>query len=63
MVGKWLGNIQSCLVLLVTRKKQGACKKTSMEPCRKFASSGDLPTYLPEHREKPHPKAPGWPGR
>ena len=21
------------------------------------------PTYLPEHREKPHPKAPGWPGR
>ena len=42
---------------------QGALKKTREAPCRKFASSGDLPTYLPEHHEKPHPKAPGWPGR
>ena len=42
---------------------KGALKKTREAPCRKFPSSCDLPTYLPEHCEKPHPKAPGWPGR
>ena len=41
------------------RLRKGHAKKTPMEPCRKFASSCDLPTYLPEHREKPHPKGAG----
>ena len=43
--------VQSAFFFQKYESHQGALKKTREAPCRKFASSGDLPTYLPEHRE------------
>ena len=62
----YLGNVLILEVIyLPGGKLKGHAKKRAWNHDENLpALATYLPTtYLPEHREKPHPKAPGWPGR